>query len=176
MFCTNCGGQAGTGAVFCTRCGNKLSVTESTSSPGLTRNSGPRRRPIGVWLIVGFYFLSASWTLLSFVLMQTGAVPLTPSQQAYLANLGLLDYIGSVGISVVTLLGAVFLFALHRAAVTLFIIGLAMNIGMTIAHAVTTDFTDALGNHGLVGIVIAWLIMVGVILYARSLSRQGILS
>jgi len=177
MFCTQCGSPAGTGAAFCTRCGKKLSaVAELSSAHDSIRDRGPRRRPIGVWLIVGFYFLSAGWTLVSFVLTQTGTVSLMPSQQVYLKNLSLLDYLGSIGISAVTLLGSAFLLALRRAAVTLFIIGFAMNIGMTIAHAVTTNIVAALGGPGIAGLVISWVIMACVILYTRSLCRQGILT
>jgi hypothetical protein len=38
-----------------------------------------------------------------------------------------------------------------------------------------TNWIEAIGGPGLFGILVAWLILVAVILYARHLSKRGVL-
>jgi hypothetical protein len=54
------------------------------------------KRPIWIWLISLFFFLSAIWTLLSFYLIWSGSFPLEPAQKAYFARLTLIDYALSI--------------------------------------------------------------------------------
>jgi hypothetical protein len=58
-----------------------------------TASETPARRPVWVWLISVYFFLSASWTLLSFYLIRIGAVPLTPPQRSYLESLNGAGYL-----------------------------------------------------------------------------------
>lgn len=65
---------------------------------------------------------------------------------------------------------------LRRVAVSLFAITLACNVGYTMIHAATTNFVRASGGSVITGVVIAWVTLVAVVLYARRLAAKGILS
>lgn len=160
---------------FCTTWNER--VSEMSSGDGSEAGDPrARSRPLGVWAIAAFYLLSAGWTLLSFVMVLSGAVPLTPADEAYVTSLGVLDYLGSLGVGAITCAGAVLFFALRKAAVMLFSIGLALNVAVSLVHAATTDFLAVMSGPGLLGMLIGWALMAGVVLYARSLQRQGILA
>ena len=51
-----------------------------------------RKRPAWVWIISIFYIISAVWTLFSFFLIFSGALPLPPQQAAYFRSLTSIDY------------------------------------------------------------------------------------
>jgi hypothetical protein len=74
------------------------------------------------------------WTLLSFVLIHAGAIPLNAAQIAYFDSLGTLDYVFSVGIGLANFLGAISLFLLRRMAFHLFASALVANLLMTLWH------------------------------------------
>ncbi len=50
------------------------------------------RRPKLVWVVLLWFLLSAGYTILSFVLIHSGLISVTPEQAAYLRGLSLLDY------------------------------------------------------------------------------------
>lgn len=135
-----------------------------------------RRRPIWVWVITVFYLLSAGFTLLSFVWINIGAAKLDAAQEAYFASLTSVDWFFTLSIGVVTIAGAISLFQLRRLAVTLFSISLALNLAFTAFHIMRTNWIEVLGGPGLFGMLIAWLILISVILYARRLTKRGVLS
>lgn len=134
-----------------------------------------RRRPVGVWLISAFYLVSAGWTLLSFALVLGHVVPLPPDQQAYFDSLTAVDWSFSVAIAALGVGAAVCLFLLRRIAVVLFAVALVLNLAFTAIHAMRTNWAEALGAAGLVGAVIGWLILVGVVAYAQRLAKRGVL-
>lgn len=134
-----------------------------------------RRRPVWVWIISGFYVLSLGFTLLSFALLFSGLMPLTPPQQAYIEELGPLDYVISIGLGLLTLAATVLLFALKKVAVPLFATSLFLNLGLTLVHAITTDWLRALGGAGLVGALFGWGILGVVFWYSRHLRQAGVL-
>lgn len=135
-----------------------------------------RRRPIGVWVVSSFYVLSAGWTLLSFALIFGGAIKITAAQQEYFASLTGVDWFFSLAIGIIGFSAAIFLFLLRRIAVALFSVALALNLALTTVHVVRTNWSEALGGAGLVGAVFGWLILVAVIVYARRLAKNGVLS
>ena len=149
-----------------------------SSAPEATPQAAARaatKRPPWVWVITIFYVFSVGFTLLSFVLVLSGALPLTPAQEAYFASLGPFDYITSLGLGLVTLTATVLLFLLRRAAVPLFAASFLLNLGFTVVHAVTTNWAQALGGSGLVGTLIGWGILGAVALYSRHLRQIGVL-
>jgi hypothetical protein len=137
---------------------------------------GPKRRPIGVWVVSAFYLLSAGWTLLSLGLIYNGMISINPAQQAYFASLTSIDWVLTLTIGVAGFTAAVFLFLLRRVAVTLFSVALVLNLGLTAFQMIRTNFIEAIGGPGLVGAFLGWLILIAVIVYARGLGRRGVLS
>ena len=178
MFCTQCGTQASPEALFCAVCGSKLVQAPSSAVhlASTTATATIRRRPRGVWIISGFYLLSVGWTLLSFALTYSGAIRINAAQRAYFANLGILDYLSTILVSLLTLTATVLLFRLRKMAVLLFGVALALNIAIALLQAFTTNLTQALGGSGLLGMVFAWIILGAVVVYARKLDQSGLLS
>jgi hypothetical protein len=149
-----------------------------SSAPEATPQSGTSaaaKRPGWVWVITIFYVFSVGFTLLSFMLMLAGALPLTPAQQAYFAGLGPFDYIMSLGLGLLTLTATVLLFLLKRAAVPLFAASFVLNISFMLVHAFATNWAQALGGSGLVGAFIGWGILGAVALYSRHLRQASVL-
>jgi hypothetical protein len=135
----------------------------------------PSRRPVWIWVISVFYLLSAGYTLLSFAWIHSGAVKLNAAQEAYFASLTSVDWFFTLSIGVIGIAGAISLFLLRRLSVTLFSISLALNLAFTAFHMMRTNWIEALGGAGLFGILIGWVILVAVILYARHLMKRGVL-
>ena len=134
-----------------------------------------RRRPVWVWVISAFYLLSTGWTLLSFVLISSGAIQLNPAQEAYFASLTSVDWFFALSIGIIGLTGAIALFLLRRLAVVLFSLALALNLLLTAFQTMRTNWTEALGGSGLFGVLLGWGILVVVILYTRGLAKKGVL-
>lgn len=133
------------------------------------------KRPKWVWAISIFYFLSAAYTLLSFYLIHSGAVPVPEATQKYLTSLTALDYVFSVLIGLAILAGAVSLFFLRRIAYPLFLGSLITNILVSVWHALTKNLLAAFASGGAIGMVIGWGILLAVCLYTRRLSKSGVL-
>lgn len=137
---------------------------------------GPKRRPRGVWLIVVYYVLSAGWTLLSFALIASGALDLDPAQRAYFASLNRFDWFLTLTIAVLMLTASVLLFRLRREALSFFAAGFAVNLALTAIQVVRTSLVEAVGLAGMLGMLLAFLILAAVILYVRGLARRGVLT
>ena len=141
-----------------------------------SEGQGSKRRPIGVWVVSAFYVLSAGWTLLSFALIFGGVIKMTAAQEAYFASLTGVDWFFSLAIGVIGFTAAVFLFLLRRIAAVLFSVALALNLAFTAFQTMRTNWITAIGPAGLVGALLGWLILVAVIVYARRLTKRGVLS
>jgi hypothetical protein len=137
--------------------------------------SQSRHRPVWVWVISVFYLLSAGYTFLSFALLFSGQAKPDAAQVAYFASLTRVDWFLTLSIGLLSIAGAIFLFLLRRQAVILFSISLALSFGFTGYQIMRTNWIEATGSPGLSGILIAWLISVAVILYARHLTKIGVL-
>ncbi len=134
-----------------------------------------KKRPIWVWVISIFYLLSAGYTLLSFYLIHTGAIPLKPVQQAYFDNLSTLDYTITILIGAANFLGAIALFLLRKQAFYLFLSALCAGMLLTILHSIGKGWIAAVGGPGLIGMLLGWGIAVAVIAYSRRLINRGLL-
>ena len=141
-----------------------------------TNEIASRRRPLGVWVVAALYLFSAGWMLLSLVLLASGAIPLTPVLKAYRAWLTPLDWVFTLTISVTGLSGAVAFFLLRKIAVSLFQLALVLNVTFTIFHLTRSNWIEATGPSGIVGLLLAWAIHIAVILYARRLAKRGVLA
>lgn len=136
----------------------------------------PRHRPIGVWLVSVFYVFSAGWMLLSFALIFSGTIKANAAQEAYFASLTAVDWFFSLAIGVVGFSAAVSLFLLRRVALVLFLGALVLNLAFTVFQAMRTNWLNAIGGAGLTGALLGWLILLAVIVYARGLTKKGVLT
>jgi len=67
--------------------------------------AGPRR-PFAVWSIFLFYIVATLWTVLGFVLIYAGIVPLNEAQKAYFANLSIFDRASTMVLGVTNIAAA----------------------------------------------------------------------
>jgi hypothetical protein len=104
------------------------------------------------------------------------AIKITAAQEAYFASLTGIDWSFSIAIGVIGLTAAIYLFLLRRTAVVLFSVALALNMAFTAFYMMRTNMAEALGGAGLLGLVFGWLILIAVIVYARKLARNAVLS
>ena len=135
-----------------------------------------KKRPGWVWVISIFAFFSAGWTLLSFYLIGTGAVPLDAAREAYFSSLTGLDYGLTIFMHSAWLLGATALFLLRKFAFYLFATALGASLLITAWHAVTKGWVAAFGGPGLFGALIAFAFGVAVCLYSWRLIQRGVLT
>jgi hypothetical protein len=112
----------------------------------------------------------------SFTALFSGALPLNEAQIDYFASLSEFDYAITVAIYVTHMAGTVFLFRVRKAAVTVFAVALTMNLLVTAQHVLTRNYAAALGGSGVAGYTLGIGLLIGVILYARRLQRQGVLT
>lgn len=133
------------------------------------------RRPAWVWVISTFYLLSAGWTILSFGMILSGAVPMSPAQRQYFSSLTTFDYVLALGIAVLNLTGTVLLFLLRRQAFQVFLSAFIIGLLTTIYQVIAKNWLSAIGGPGLIGACIGWLISISIIMYVRALSRRGVL-
>jgi hypothetical protein len=140
-----------------------------------TNREKKQKRPIFVWIISIFYILSVGFTLLSFILMYGGVIPINDAQQSYFSSLSLLDIAPSIIAGFLNLLGAVLLFLLKRYAFHAFLSAFFISMFITVLHILSKNWIDAIGGPGSVGASIGWLISIAVIIYSKSLLNRNIL-
>jgi hypothetical protein len=133
------------------------------------------KRPGWVWAITIFFFIWVGWTLLSFLLIRSGAVPLNAAQAAYFDSLTALDYLASIGVGLANLAGAIALFRLRRAAFYIFAGSVGANLLLTLWHATAKGWVAAMSGSGLVGAAIGFGLLFAVCLYSRRLLQRGVL-
>lgn len=141
-----------------------------------TNQGEARKRPVWVWIISIFFFLSAGWTLLSFYLVYSGAIPLQPEQTAYFESLTPVDHGLTILLGLTNLGGAVALLLLRRAALYLFVGAFVLDTVMTIWHTLTKGWVAAIGGAGLVGMLIGYGLIVAVCIYVWKLKKSGVLT
>jgi len=132
-------------------------------------------RPIAVWLIFLWYMFAACWTLLGFVVIYKGLVPLTEAQQAYIAHLNFFDYVITAIVTALNIAAPILLFRLSRTAVPLFAAAFVLNLGTVIRAVFGSNWTEAIGHHGMGG-YLGLFIAFAISLYAIRLRRRGILN
>lgn len=133
------------------------------------------KRPKWVWAISIFYFLSAAYVLLSFYLINSGAVPVPEATRAYLDGLTAFDHAFSILIGVANLLGAISLFLLRKVAYPLFLASFVANVLVSTWHMISKNMLSALVSGGGIGMLIGWGMQLAVIWYVRRLAKSGVL-
>lgn len=135
-----------------------------------------RRRPILVYVVVGYIFLSVAWTIAGVWLLFTtdGAGAIGGEVAALRAAVGPVDLVFTAVLVVLNLLAAVQLFRLRRSAVALF----SAVVAVTLLNQVWLFFfrMDLVAEQGpvvgIVGVVLPLLFL----LYAARLARRGLLA
>ena len=140
------------------------------------KNTKKKKRPIWIWVISIFYFLSAGYTLLSFYLIYTGTITLTPAMQAYFDSLSTFDYSITILTGTANFFGAITLFLLRKQAFYLFSGALCAGILLTISHTICKGWATAIGGSGLIGMLISWGIALAVITYSKKLIKRGLIT
>jgi len=139
--------------------------------------SQPReRRPRLVWAVFLWYLFSAGYTLLSFWLIYSGSIRVSPEAAAYLTNLSPFDQAFTVLLMLLNLGGAVALVMLRKVAFQLFATALALSLLLTIIHAFARGFVAALGGAGAVGLILGYGVGIVVCIYAWKLRASGVLA
>ena len=133
------------------------------------------QRPTLVWAVFLDYLVSVVYTALTFSLIYSGSISLTPEQTRYFYNLSAFDYVITAVSGVLNLAGAVAIFRLRKIAFHLFTAALAVAILQSLAHAMTTNFLAALGGPGAVGVLVGHGLSAAVCVYAWRLKARGVL-
>lgn len=139
------------------------------------KESHSRKRPILVWIISIFYFISAVWTLFSFYLVYSGSVPLDETQKVYFESLTTFDILITVTAVLVNLVGIILFFMLNRYALYCFITSFTLSMLLTVFQTYYRNWGDLMSGPGLVGAAIGWAINIAIILYAYRLTKKEIL-
>ena len=138
-------------------------------------NESRRKRPIWVWIISIFYLISAGWTLFSFFLIFSGAIVISPAQEAYFNSLTTTDFTLTIAVGGANLVGAVTLFLLRKVAFYFFLAALGTTLMLTAWHWTTKGWAEALGGAGLTGALIGYGLSFAVCVYAWRLTKKGTL-
>jgi hypothetical protein len=128
-----------------------------------------------LWAFSIYFFISAGYTLLSFLLIRAGIIGLNAAQQAYFHNLTYFDYGLSLLVSLCNLSGAIALLLLRRIAPYLFLTGLVASFQLLTWHTFTKGWLAAIGGPGLIGAVIGWGLLIIICLYSWKLFKLGVL-
>jgi hypothetical protein len=136
----------------------------------------PAKRPVWVWLISTFFFISACWTLLSFYLINFEIITVPIETKQYLNSFTFQDYFITIVIGLINLVAAIYLLLLKKISFYLFSSSLIINILFIILHAINKEFLKALSNSGSIGAIIGYIILIGVCLYSRKLMKSNVLN
>jgi hypothetical protein len=133
------------------------------------------KRPKLVWVITLFYILSAGWTLLSFSLIYSGAIPINKAQEVYFGSQTTIDTMLTLAMVSLNTLGAIFLFLLRRHALHFFLSAFSIGLLMTVYHILFKNWLGAIDRPGLVGALTGWIISISIIFYTYKLIKREIL-
>jgi hypothetical protein len=134
----------------------------------------PPTRPVLVWIISGYFCLSVIPAGLSLWLVHAGLLPMPEPQQSYFHALTWVDYTITACILAINLAGAVALFFLRRVSMYLFALALLVAICLLIYQIIAKNYLQAMGPM-LPAAITGWAIPIAIILYARHLTKKGVL-
>ncbi len=136
----------------------------------------PRSRPLSVWLVSGWYFMSGffSISILAAVRSRVAELPVPIEGAVAPAQLETGDLILAALLIAINLTGAGFLFLLKKTAVPFFKLALALNVGTNVWYLISRGTGDQPALI-LLGVVLGWLVAACVCRYADGLVRKGIL-
>jgi hypothetical protein len=142
----------------------------------------PRVRPGWVRGIFIFYVISTAWGLLARALIQLGVYPLPEEQLAILRNQSTGSVLFGMGLTILSLVAATWLWLLRKRAFELFVAALALSIASVIWQLfMGGPLATLLTRNALViaigffGLIVGWGISVAICLYAWRLRQRGVL-
>jgi hypothetical protein len=133
------------------------------------------RRSVWVWIISIFYILSSVSGLVSWLIVISGPVAVTPQVKAYLGSLTTADFTVMIIQSVLTLSAALALLLLRKHAYYFFCASLAAALIEMLWQAIAKGWLTAVGSvrGGAAGTFLGMVILLAVCLYSRELARRG---
>lgn len=139
-----------------------------------------RNRPVWVWVISLFFFLSAGIRLLTFFLILGSLLVMggfmSQAQSDYFTNTGWIDFTLYIGIEIANLFGAIMLLLLKRSAHYLFLGSLTLNVLTGIWYVLSRGGLEAVEGPGIIGTVISLGILIMTCLYTKKLIKRRVLS
>jgi hypothetical protein len=136
---------------------------------------GARERPALVWVIVTVCMLNAFVPWLTYILVGSGVLPVTPAARAYFAHSAPSYYAFSAVHSAAIVASAVCLFALRRSALHLFVLTLALYL-VSIWLFQTPEVDAGLGSYANAQEFTKLAFQVAVIYYCGRLTKRGVLA
>ena len=141
-----------------------------------------RRRPGLVWVIFLFYVLSSAWALLTQLLLQLGLYPVPPEQQAVVSNVSAAARLFGIGLTLLSVVAATYLWLLRKVALQLFLISCVFGVSSILWQMLPGGAYHALLGQGplmsaliLFGISVGVLIKIAICAYVWRLHRRGVL-
>jgi hypothetical protein len=135
------------------------------------------KRPMLVWVVSIYYFLSGTIGSISLALipfMSSGRLPVTEAQQHYFESMGYLDYSASIIMLLGQLIGGVLLFMLKRSAFYVLMSIFALSLLRWGYALIVKNWISAAGGIP-VATTVGWALMIAMILYVRHLFQKGVL-
>ncbi|HCC47748.1 MAG TPA: hypothetical protein DEQ38_06480 [Elusimicrobia bacterium] len=134
------------------------------------------KRPLMVWVISLFYFLTIGRSLLALYFIYSGAASVSPEHQALLARVTPFEWVLTVLTSIAGMAGSVLLFMRKKAAFPLFLAFFIVGVGMAIWPWFTQAGFAGITWQILLPTVIAKAILAWVCIYIRDLVLSGVLT
>jgi len=141
--------------------------------PGKTRT---RRRPILVWIIFLFYLVTCLLGIVQVFFVTAGGVPLSPEQQAYLAQFSVFDRVIGYSNAAMTLVGVTLLLALRRLAVPVLALAFALNLFSTAMVWIKANPLQLVSTTGILAQAGGIVLFGAVVFYSWWLARRGLLT
>jgi hypothetical protein len=132
-----------------------------------------RKRPTGVWVMFIFYTVAAAFSAFSYYIVYSGKVVLSDAQATYFAGLTVWDHMISTMQGVLSVSGAVALFAMKKPAPYLFTANAVLGAAVTVWQMVSKGWMEAIGTSGVVGALMGWGLLIAVCLYSWHLLKKG---
>lgn len=146
------------------------------NAPETPPQEPPRSRPLSVWLVSGWYFMSGffSISMIGAVQSKIASMPAAIDGVAPASRLETGDLILAALLIAVNLTGAGFLFLLKKTAVPFFKTALALNVGTNVWYLISRGIGEQPAVM-LLGVVVGWLVAAAVCRYADGLAKRGVL-
>jgi hypothetical protein len=132
------------------------------------------RRPKLVWVVFLYYMLATVLAVGSLLWLLSHVDSLPPQTLAAFREITPVGWVFTVLIQVLTLAGAIALFALRRAAFPLFVAALCVSAFETLLYCL--HVLPQSGNPISLTLIVVWVIDLAVILYTRRLRNRQVLT
>lgn len=140
-------------------------ASDPSNKPGI-------RRPLAVWIISGWYFMSGFFSISMIAALQARIASEPAAGEAPLARLETGDLLLAALLIALNLSAAGFLFLMKKTSVLFFKAALALNVGTNVWYL----FHKGPGEQPAlmyVGVLMGWLVAAWVCRYAAGLERKG---